>query len=156
MAPYYHLCSKIENAFKSHIRRIAVPNSKTNRAICQILYEEGFLQSIASGDIQGPFQRGEEVPLTPSNISKRRIWLDLKYKDGDPVLNKMRCISKPSRKIFASPQELQAIAAARRASPLLKAQEVGQVTIIDSPFGIIELKEAIKKNVGGEVMCYAL
>ncbi|KNC96278.1 mitochondrial 37S ribosomal protein MRPS8 [Spizellomyces punctatus DAOM BR117] len=155
MAPVHNLCSQIQNSFRWKLRRVAVPHSATNRAICQILYEEGFVSTLASGDETGPFQRGVEVPITPDNIARRKIWLDLKYRDGQAVLQKMRAVSKPSRRIFASVEELQAIAAARRAGPLLKGQEVGQVTILDTPYGIIELKEALTKEVGGEVLCIA-
>ncbi|KAJ3326599.1 hypothetical protein HDU76_012784 [Blyttiomyces sp. JEL0837] len=156
MPALYNLCSQIENSVKWGLRRIAVPESTTNRAVCQILYEEGFISGLASGDTQGPFHRGYQVPKTPDNISRRRIWLDLKYREGEPVINKMRVVSKPSRKVFATNLELQAIASARRAGPLLKAQSVGQITILNTDYGIIELKDALKKNVGGEVLCTAV
>ena len=67
----------------------------------------------------------------------------------------MKTISKPSQRIFASVDELKAVAAARNVSKHLKGQEMGQVTIVDTVFGILELKEALKKNVGGEVLCFA-
>jgi ribosomal protein S8 len=156
MAPIHNLCSQIQNSFKWRLRRIAVPESKTNRAIVQILYEEGFISSIASGDNLGPYNAGFEVPITPDNVSRRRIWLDLKYKEGEPVLSKMKLISKPSRKVFATNQELKAIASAKRAGPLLKAGEVGQITILKTDYGIVEMKDALKKNVGGEVICIAV
>jgi small subunit ribosomal protein S8 len=156
MAPLYNLCSQIVNSTKWGFRRIAVPESKVNRDIVRILYDEGFISGVSTGDNKGPYHRGYEVPATPDNISRRRIWLDLKYRDGEPVLKKLAVISKPSRRVFATVQELKAVASLRNAGPLLKAQEVGQVTILDTPYGVIELKEALKKNVGGEVLCVAV
>lgn len=50
---------------------------------------------------------------------------------------------------------LRAIASARSATSLLKGQVLGQVTILDTPYGIIEMKDALIKGVGGEVLCFA-
>ena len=47
------------------------------------------------------------------------------------------------------------IASARQASNLLKGQVLGQVTILETPYGIVEMKDALRKNVGGEVLCFA-
>ncbi|KAJ3206843.1 hypothetical protein HDU83_005828 [Entophlyctis luteolus] len=155
MGHHWHLCSHIHNAFKQRQARIAVPFSNQNKAIAQILRSEGFVSAVMTGDILGPFRVGIEVPATPDNVSRRRLWLDLKYSYGEPVLTDMRAISKPSRRVFATPHELKMIAAARRAGPLLKGQHVGQITIVDTPFGVLELKEALRLNVGGEVLAMA-
>eukprot|EP00842_Homolaphlyctis_polyrhiza_P006023 jgi/Hompol1/6421/HPOL_003481-RA len=149
----HNLCSKIENACRAQLRRVEVPYSKTNKAICAVLYEEGFISALSVGDEQGPFDRGYEVPITPDNIAQRRLWLDLKYRAGESALSRMQLVSKPSRKVNASFEELCAIAAARRAGPLLKPQQVGQITILKTEYGIIELKDALRKQVGGEVLC---
>ncbi|KAJ3310725.1 hypothetical protein HDV04_004681 [Boothiomyces sp. JEL0838] len=155
MAPIYHLCSHIQNAYRNNLKKIAVPYNKTFKAITNILYEEGLVQSVSSGDVHGPFQVGYQVPITPSNIASRRIWIDLKYRHGEPALQKMGVVSKPSRRIFASVEECQAIAASKSSNSLLKNQSLGQITILNTPYGIIEMKEALKKQVGGEVLCYA-
>ncbi|KAI9346473.1 ribosomal protein S8 [Obelidium mucronatum] len=155
MGHYWHLCSHIHNAFKQRLVQVAVPASKQNAAIVRILLAEGFLGGVAQGDVHGPFQLGVPVPVTPDNVAQRRLWLDLKYARGDAVLSDLRAVSKPSRRVFATAHELKMIAAARRAGPLLKGQQVGQVTILDTEYGIIELKDALKKNVGGEVLCIA-
>ncbi|KAJ3030270.1 UNVERIFIED_CONTAM: hypothetical protein HDU68_009667 [Siphonaria sp. JEL0065] len=155
MGHHWHLCSHIHNAFKLRMVRVAVPENAQSAAIVRILHNEGFLGGVSKGDVLGPFQLGSPVPATPDNISRRRLWLDLKYTKGEPVLADLRAVSKPSRRVFATAHELKMIAAARRAGPLLKGQQVGQVTILDTEYGIIELKDALKKNVGGEVLCIA-
>jgi ribosomal protein S8 len=33
--------------------------------------------------------------------------------------------------------------------------KLGQLTIVDTPFGILDLYDAVKKGVGGEVIGYA-
>ncbi|KAJ3103019.1 hypothetical protein HDU97_010457 [Phlyctochytrium planicorne] len=151
MPPVHNLCSKISNAFRWKYNRIAVPESKTNKAVLQILYQEGLISSFSSGNVQGPHRTGVEMPATPDNISRRRLWLDLKYKNGEPVIRNIKAVSVPSRRVFASFVELKAIASAKRTgNVLLKPQEVGQITVLDTIYGILELKEALKKEVGGE------
>ncbi|KAI8914038.1 ribosomal protein S8 [Powellomyces hirtus] len=179
MAPVHNLCSMIQNSFRWQLRSIAVPVSTTNKEICRILYEEGFISSLAQGNETGPYPPTPQpqsspqpsassplhsasaptstpLPLPPRpNPARQKLWLTLKYRDGQPVLRSMSAVSKPSRRVFASLAELQAVAAARRAGTLLKGQQVGQVTILNTPYGIIELKEALQKEVGGEVLCIA-
>ncbi|KAI8927401.1 ribosomal protein S8 [Entophlyctis helioformis] len=155
MAPVHNLCVQIQNAYRAQLRRIAVPYSQTNKAICAVLYDEGFISSLTAGDEKSPFERGFEVPITPDNVAQRKLWLDLKYRSGEPALNAMITVSKPSRKVFASFEELCAIAAAKRAGPLLKPHSAGQITIVKSPAGIVELKDALRHQVGGEVLCTA-
>ncbi|KAI8617697.1 ribosomal protein S8 [Chytriomyces sp. MP71] len=138
---HWHLSSHVTNAFRLRMARVAVPESKQNQAIANILHDEGFVAAVQSGDTLGPYQMGAQVPITPDN--------------GEPVLHDMRAVSKPSRRVFATAQELKMVAAARRASPLLKGAHVGQVTILKTAYGIVELKDALKKNVGGEVLCIA-
>ncbi|KAI9208253.1 ribosomal protein S8 [Polychytrium aggregatum] len=149
-----NLCSQIQNSFRWRFRRIAVPYTNVNRSIAHILYDEGFISSYMSGDDKGPYHTGSVVPVTPDNIARRKIWMDLKYHEGEPVLKKMSTISKPSRKVFASVLELKAIASARRASPLLRPQGVGHITILKTKYGILELKDALSKEVGGEVLWF--
>ncbi|KAI8903577.1 ribosomal protein S8 [Gorgonomyces haynaldii] len=155
MAPVHHLCSYLENATKYGYSRIQVPYSNTNKSILHILYQEGLVSRVSTGDKKGPFELGFQVPVTLFNRADARLWVDLKYRHGESVLKQMRTISKPSRRIYASANELRAIASAKEASSLLKAQKVGQITIVKTPIGIVEMKEAIQKSVGGEVLCMA-
>ena len=155
MSPIPHVASHISNSFRNGYRRISIPFSKQNQSIAQILYEQGFLSCWMMGDHQAPFANAS-FPITPENVHSRRIWLDLKYRQGEPALNEFKIVSKPSRRIFASVQELQALGAARKVTSLIKRQVLGQITIIDTVYGIVELKDALYKRVGGEVLaiCY--
>lgn len=154
--PTASLCSQIHNSFQKKFRRIAVPFSKTNKEICQILHDEGFLSQMAVGDTKGPFRAGHDFTLmTPDNVAERKLWLDLKYYVGEPVLRELKLVSKPSRKVYASALDLANVAEAKSANSLVKKQALGQVTIIKTPYGIVELKEALKLKTGGEVLCIA-
>ena len=105
---YYCFYSQIQNSYKLGLKRICVPYSNTNKHITLILLHEGLLQNVTTGDIHGPFRAGAAnglIALGSNNVSKARLWLDLKYRNGAPALGKMGVISKPSRRIFASPDE---------------------------------------------------
>ncbi|KAJ3337757.1 hypothetical protein HDU93_000534 [Gonapodya sp. JEL0774] len=152
MAPIHDLSSHITNAFRAGLRQTAVRATKRNFAVCQILYKEGFLSAIYKGDVHGPDNVGHPVPVTPDNVAIRRLWLDLKYRDNLPVLREMKAISKSSRRVYATLDELKAVAAGKRAHSLLKPQVLGQVTIVETEYGIMELTEALKLEIGGEVL----
>lgn len=151
--PIPNLCSHISNSFRAGLRRTAVPATKLNRAVCGILYREGFVSAVLQGDVHGPDPSGHEVPITPDNIALRRLWLELKYRDNEPVLRNMKAISLPSRRVYATVDELKAVAAGRRnAHALMKPADVGQITILDTAFGVLDMNEALLKSVGGEVL----
>jgi ribosomal protein S8 len=150
------LCHTLEQASHNHLRQIALKDSEKWRSIVDVLYQQGLIQSYATGDVHGPFHLGVQIPVTPTNKDLRRLWVDLKYRQGQPVLSKMRIVSSVSRRVFATREELCALAAARSPNVLLRTPKLGQVTIIETPFGILELKDAVSKKVGGEVLCYAL
>lgn len=130
-----------------------MPATKLNRAVCGILYREGFVSAVLQGDIYGPDPSGHEIPVTPDNVAMRRLWLELKYRDNEPVLRAMKAVSLPSRRIYATVDELKAVAAGRRnAHALVKPADVGQITILDTAYGVLDINEALMKNVGGEVL----
>lgn len=64
-------------------------------------------------------------------------------------------VSLPSRKVYASLDDLLAVASARNSGSLLHATVLGQCTIVETVFGVVELREAIEKRVGGKVLAYA-
>lgn len=64
-------------------------------------------------------------------------------------------MSLPSRKVYASLQDLIAVASARNSGTLLKGGVLGQCTIVETVYGVVELREAIEKRVGGKVLAYA-
>ncbi|KXS18335.1 ribosomal protein S8 [Gonapodya prolifera JEL478] len=152
MPPIHDLASHITNSFRAGLRRTAVRSNKRNLAVCEILYKEGFLSAIYKGDVNGPDNVGHPVPVTPYNVAQRRIWLDLKYRDNLPVLREMKPVSKSSRRVYATVDELKAVAAGKRAHSLVKPQVLGQVTILETEYGVMELTEALKLDIGGEVL----
>ncbi|KAF9580972.1 hypothetical protein BGW38_002182 [Lunasporangiospora selenospora] len=153
MPRHYDLCARVQNGFRARLPRIAVPDTKMNLAIANVLYREGFIAGVARGDHVEP--DAEYVPTTPDNVATRRLWLDLKYNNDEPVLKRMSAVSKPSKKIVMKVEELQNLASGNR-SQFIKGLQPGEIAILTTTFGILELREALAKGAGGEVLCRAI
>ncbi|ORX61946.1 30S ribosomal protein S8 [Hesseltinella vesiculosa] len=150
MPRVHDLCARIQNGFRSRLQSIAVPETKMNLAICNILYKDGFLTSVARGNHLGPDTTF--TPTTPSNVATRRLWLQLKYKENNPTLEQMTVVSKPSKKITYTVSEMKFLSAGRRAkfvSPL----QPGEIAIMNTNRGVLSIRDAIEENVGGEILC---
>ncbi|KAG0043181.1 hypothetical protein BGZ83_011753 [Gryganskiella cystojenkinii] len=154
MPRHYDLCARVQNGFRAKLRRIAVPDTKLNLAISNVLYKEGFIASVARGNHVEP-DTAEYVPTTPDNIATRRLWLELKYNNDEPVLKKMSAVSKPSKKVVMKLPELQNLAAGNR-SQFIKGLQPGEIAILTTSYGVLELREALEKGAGGEVLCRAI
>ncbi|RIB05961.1 30S ribosomal protein S8 [Gigaspora rosea] len=146
----HDLCARIQNGFRARLASIAVPESKMNLSIVKILYEQGFISSVQRGNHIKP----DEVftPTVPTNIATRKLWLDLKYRDNEPVLKYMQCVSKGSKRIYMNVQELMDLASGKRAKfvPPLKP---GEIAIVSTSKGVLEIKDALESRTGGEVLC---
>jgi ribosomal protein S8 len=94
------------------------------------------------------------------------IWINLRYtlQDATPALRDLRCISRPSARLYATPNELALIAAGRRCERLERVGNAtgivtpllpGEILAIRTPIGVIDLLKAVHQQVGGEVLCSA-
>lgn len=153
MPRHYDLCARVQNGFRARLRRIAVPDTKLNLAISNVLYKEGFISGVSRGNHVQPDV--EYVATTPDNIATRRLWLELKYNNDEPVLKSMSAVSKPSKKVVMKASELQNLAAGNR-SQFIKGLQPGEIAILTTNYGVLELREALEKGAGGEVLCRAI
>jgi small subunit ribosomal protein S8 len=150
MPRIHDLCARVQNGFRAKLQTIAIPETKMNLAISNILYKEGFLTSVTRGNHIAPDR--EFTPTTNENVATRRLWLNLKYKENNPALSQLSLVSKPSKKVHFTVNELKNLASGNR-SQFIKPLQPGEIAIINTNKGVLELQEAIEKNVGGEVIC---
>lgn len=92
------------------------------------------------------------TPTTPDNVATRRLWLGLKYRDAEPVLRNMHIISKPSRKIWMGSSELQELVHGRMGKEMVKGLVPGEICFVGTDRGVMEIRDAIKRRIGGEVL----
>lgn len=119
------LIIRIKNATRAKRKRVVLDNLKINKAICKVLVTEGFLENFETEVVEG----------------KKVLVAIIKYEKRDPVLTDVLVVSKPSLRKYATSKEISGI------------QRKGHHTIILSTNkGIMTGREALKKNMGGEVL----
>lgn len=119
------LVIRIKNAIRARRREVALDNLKINKAICKVLVSIGILESFELGVKDG----------------KKMIVAQIKHDKRIPNFTDVLIVSKPSLRKYASAKDIPEI------------QRRGRHTIILSTSkGIMTGVEAIKKNMGGEIL----
>ncbi len=119
------LIIRIKNATRAKRKEVVLDDLKINKAICKVLVREGFLEGFESQVKDG----------------KKVLIAKIKYEKRDPVLTDVLVVSKPSLRRYARALDIPGI------------QRRGRHTIILSTNkGIMTGQEALKKNIGGEVL----
>lgn len=125
--PIADMLTRIRNANVVYRQYVDVPNSRTKRAIAQILKEEGFVKDF---ELVEDGKRG-------------MIRLHLKYGvNRERVITGLKRISKPGLRVYAGIDELPRVLGG-----------LG-VAVVSTSRGLMTEKKARQLRVGGEVMCY--
>ena len=125
--PIADMLTRIRNAQTARHETVMVPDSKTKRAIANILLNEGYIAKVdvIENKVQG------------------NIKITLKYTDKNTkVITGIKRISKPGLRIYAQLEDLPKV-----------LNGLG-IAIISTSKGIITDKEARKLGLGGEVLAY--
>jgi ribosomal protein S8 len=147
-----NVCAHLQNVSMAKAPLAAIPYTRLHLQIALGLYKEGFISSLQRGSQNGPDITPIEV--TPDNVSTRRLWLGMKYRQDKPVLSKFQLISKPNRRVYADINELKDFASGNRFR-FVKPLMPGEIVFV-RPKGtkeVINLHEAIKKHVDAELLC---
>ncbi|ESW97429.1 hypothetical protein KL918_001042 [Ogataea parapolymorpha] len=141
----------LQNCSMARLPLAKIPYTKLHLKVALGLYKEGFIDSVTRGSTAGPDLKPVEV--TYDNIATRRLWLGLKYRNGQPVLSKFTLISKPNRRVFVSVPELEQLASGKnlRYIPQLKPGEIVFVKTKDNE--VMTMIEALKRNLECELLC---
>ena len=125
--PIADMLTRIRNAITAKHADVEVPASKTNKAIVDILLEEGYIA-------------GYEVIENPLQNSLK-ITLKYGYK-GEKVIQGLKRISKPGLRVYAKSEELPKV-----------LNGLG-IAIVSTSKGIMTDKNARSQNLGGEVLAF--
>jgi len=120
------MVARIKNAYLARHKVVEVPYSKINLQIGQILAEQKYIVS------------AEVIGDTPAS---KAVKLVLRYQRKDPAIQDIKRISKPGLRIYKQVKELKVP---------LGGLGVG---IISTSQGVMTVKQAKKKNLGGELLC---
>ena len=125
--PVADMLTRIRNGSKAGKKWVDVPASKLKREVARILAEEHFIERY----------KYTEDP------KQGELRLYLKYdKNETPVINGIRRVSKPGLRRYS------------RADDLPRVLNGLGVAIVTTSSGVMTDRDARKKGVGGEVICY--
>ncbi|EGV63136.1 hypothetical protein PSN45_004597 [Yamadazyma tenuis] len=141
----------IKNCTRLNISSTSVPFTRLHLQLSFLLYKEGFISSVQRGSNAGPDKTPAEV--TPDNISSRRLWIGLKYRDNLSVIRNFSLVSKPNRKVHFTSTEIKALASGIPVGIVRPLQPAECMFIQTDESEILEVQEAAKKNLGGTVLC---
>ncbi len=117
----------IRNGLKVGFKYVNVPASNIKRQITRLLLDQGYIKKY--------------IIIEDGKQNLIRIWL--KYdKEGNPAINTIKRISKPGRREYVDSDSL----------PRVK-NNLG-VAVLTTSKGIMTAREALRKHIGGEVLCY--
>lgn len=100
--------------------------------------------------------KGQEIihdVQVPQNPARRRLWLGLKYWNNEPVLKKMKLISKPTRRIWLTSEDLNKITRTRESSYVKGLSHTGETMFLTTDRGILEARECVERKLGGMALC---
>jgi ribosomal protein S8 len=88
-------------------------------------------------------------PHVPENPARRRLWLGLKYWQNEPVLRNMKLVSKPTRRIWLTSEDLGRITRTRESSYVKGLTHPGECMFVTTDRGILEARECVERRLGG-------
>ncbi len=121
--PIADLLTRIRNAQLASHSDVAMPSSKVKMAICQVLKDEGYIDSF---DV--------------STDSKPELNVQLRYHEGRPVIEEIHRVSRPGLRIYKESGDLPNVRGG-----------LG-VAVISTNKGLMTDRSARAQGVGGEVM----
>jgi len=124
--PIADFLTRIRNAAGARHKTVEVPASKLKASLAAILKDQGFISD---------FEKIDEGP-------QGFIRMTLRYVGGKPSVVGLKRVSRPGLRRYASVEELP------------RVQNGLGIAIISTSQGLMTDKEARRRNVGGEVLCY--
>jgi small subunit ribosomal protein S8 len=121
--PIADMLTRIRNAQHAGKQEVTFPGSKVKKAIVQVLQDEGYITG---------FEMLEGV--------KPEITVSLKYFQGQPVISRLKRVSRPGLRIYKSSNDLPRVSGFG-------------IAIMSTSQGIMTNKLARRQNLGGEVIC---
>ena len=124
--PVGDLITRIRNAQMRRHDVMTVPASKLRGWVLDVLQTEGYIRGYTRVEQDG---------------QKPVLEVELKYSEGTPVIQNIKRVSKPGRRVYSSVGELTPV-----------RNGLG-ISIVSTPKGVMSDAAARDANVGGEVLC---
>ena len=123
--PLGDMLTRIRNAQMRGMSKVVTPSSKLRIRVLEVLIDEGFIRGFTEVEKDG----------------HKNIEIELKYFEGSPVINDLRRVSKPGRRVYSSVSDIP-----------LERNGLG-ISILSTSKGVMSDNMAREQNVGGEILC---
>lgn len=124
--PIADMLTQIRNAVRVERPHVDMPLSRVKLGLAEVLKREGYIWDF------------EEIEAEPS----KQLRIELKYgPNGERVIQQIRRVSKPGRRVYSKSRDLR---------PVLNGLGI---SIISTSKGLFSDREARQQNIGGEVLC---
>ncbi|MHA1558246.1 MAG: 30S ribosomal protein S8 [Alphaproteobacteria bacterium] len=124
--PIADMLTRIRNAQGAKKKEVFVPCSVNKKAILDVLALEGYIRSYG----MAKDEKGHDL-----------LKVELKYVDGGKVIQMIRRVSKPGRRVYSEIEKLPFV-----------YNGLG-IYVLSTSKGVMSDAVARKENVGGEVLC---
>jgi len=125
--PIADMLTRIRNAGTASSDEVRIPASRLKEEIAGLLAREGFVRSYR---VEG-------------DVPKRELVVELKYgNDRRSAISGLQRISKPGRRVYADRTSLP------------RVQGGLGVAVLSTSQGVLTDRQAARRGVGGEVLCY--
>jgi small subunit ribosomal protein S8 len=124
--PIADLLTRIRNGQKAGKPQVRMPSSSVKKSILKVLQDEGYIDGFSTETL---------------NAGKEELLVELRYHDGRPVIDAIKRVSKPGRRVYRGKDELPTVFGG-----------LG-VAIVSTSEGLMSDREARAKGRGGEVIC---
>lgn len=125
--PLADMFTRIRNAAAARHDDVRIPASKVKRAVAEVLKQEGFVKNVTVSD------EGARTILK----------VDLTYGDDRrALLTGIRRVSRPGLRVYVNQREIPRVFGG-----------LG-VAIMSTSQGVMSGREAWRRKIGGEVLCY--
>ena len=127
--PISDYLTRIRNASMAGILVLDIPASKVKKEITKILFDQGYILSY-------------KFESTENNQGNIKIALKYDKLTKESVIKKIQRISTPGLRKYASANKLPRI-----------LNGLG-ISIVSTSKGVMTGKQAVRENIGGELICY--
>ncbi|MBF0332893.1 MAG: 30S ribosomal protein S8 [Alphaproteobacteria bacterium] len=124
--PLGDMLTRIRNGQQARKSSILSPASKLRTTVLEVLKREGYIRGYKQNDVR-------------AGVAELEI--ELKYHEGQPVIQRIQRVSKPGRRVYSKIKDLGKV-----------SNGLG-ISILSTPRGVMSDAEARAANVGGEVLC---
>jgi small subunit ribosomal protein S8 len=134
--PISDMLVRIKNAQAAHQDQTLIPFSKMKLAIANVLLRAGYIagvdrkkKTIKAGSVSSAKKEQEYLQIT------------LKYQEGESVISGIRMISRQSRRMYQSADQIKPVRSGHG------------LAVISTSKGVMSSHDARKEKIGGEIIC---